>query len=396
MKFENSLSEILYSDSNNLATCGFIQCSNNFISIASVNFVTISCIFVSRMPSQKNILVLYTELAYYTVKCFSELAKTHDVNIHILRLPVNKAAPFDFSGMGNNLHFYDATTFNTDRLEDLYKMVNPNLIYCAGWTNSLYLNFCKSKKGQCKTLLGFDTPWNGGWRQIIGAIYARFAITPSFNYCFVPGKQQALLANKMGFSSKQIVSGAYSSDNDLYSESYRENSERSKVLLFVGRYAKEKGISDLCEVFLELKSKGDLSGWQLWCVGVGDYKIPVNKEIRDLGFKQPHELKEVMKEPGIFILPSTFEPWGVVVHEFAAAGFPMICSDKVGSAEVFVQEGKNGFLFKAGNKADLSEKIKKMCNLNPETLKQMSRKSYELSQKITPATWAQSLYNLIK
>ncbi len=348
------------------------------------------------MPSQKNILVLYTELAYYTVKCFSELAKTYDVNIHILRLPVNKSAPFNFTGLGTNLDFYDVTSFDEAKLEELYNSVNPDLIYCAGWTNPLYLNFCKGKKGKCKILLGIDTPWNGSLRQVVGSLYAKFVITRLFNFCFVPGKVQSFLAEKMGFASEQIITGAYSADVNFYSQSYNEEVDRSKVLLFVGRYAKEKGITDLCDVFIDLKTKGELAGWQLWCVGIGDYKIPAHKNIKDLGFKQPNELKELMKEPGVFILPSTYEPWGVVVHEFAAAGFPMICSDKVGSTEVFLQDGKNGFLFKAGNKADLAEKIKKMCNLNPETLKQMSRVSYELSQKITPATWAQSLYNIIK
>lgn len=348
------------------------------------------------MPSQKNILVLYTELAYYTVKCFSELASTYDVNIHILRLPVNKAAPFQFGDVDKRLFFYDAGSFDPAKLNELYQIINPQLIYCAGWTNPLYLDFCKSKKGKTITLLGFDTQWEGSLKQIAGSVYAKFAITPIFNYAFVPGKPQALLAGKMGFAPSQIITGAYSADVDLYKTAYRPNITRTKVLMFVGRYASEKGIKDLCEAFLDLKGTGELSDWQLWCVGVGDYKIPVHDDIRDLGFKQPKELKDLMCEPGVFILPSTFEPWGVVVHEFAAAGFPMLCSNKVGSTEVFLHDGKNGFLFKSGNRADLADKIKKMCNLNAESLMQMSRVSFELAQKITPATWAQSLYNLIK
>ena len=311
-------------------------------------------------------------------------------------MPVNKVAPFQFSENHELLRFYDVNSFDIDKLNELYSQTNPALIFCSGWMNKMYLNFCKLKHKKTVTVIGFDTQWVASPKQLAGLLYARLLITPYFNYAFVPGESQAKMAKKIGFRDERIIKGFYSSDVKLFNSIFKEDVIRSKVLLFVGRYAKEKGIMDLCEVFIDLKSKGDLPGWQLWCVGVGDFKIPVHKEIRDLGFKQPHELKEVMKEPGIFILPSTFEPWGVVVHEFAAAGFPMICSDKVGSTEVFLVDGKNGFLFKAGNKHDLIEKIKKMCNLNPETLKQMSRKSYELSQKITPATWAQSLYNLIK
>lgn len=347
------------------------------------------------MPSQKNILVLYTELAYYTIKCFSELATTYDVNIHILRMPVNKAAPFDFTGLGSSLNFYSANDFDAKKLDKLYDHLKPDLIYCAGWTNELYHNFCKRHKKKTKTLLGFDTPWNGSFRQILGALYARLFITPNFNYAFVPGDLQTQLAKKMGFRSDAIVSGAYSADVDLYSKAYQNVTNRSKILLFVGRYAEEKGIKELCEVFIDLKNKGEISDWQLWCVGVGSYKIPANDYIKDLGFKQPSELLELLKEPGVFVLPSTSEPWGVIVHEVAAAGLPMICSDKVGSTEVFLQDGMNGYLFKAGNKSDLSDKIKKMCNLNPETLNNMSKVSFELSQKITPAKWAKAIFNLL-
>lgn len=346
------------------------------------------------MPSPKNILVLYTELAYYTVKCFSELASTYDVNIHILRQPVNKAAPFRFELNHPNIHYHNAHDYDLGKLLQLYNELKPQLIYCAGWTNKTYLKLCKLKHNECKTLLGFDTPWNGSLRQQAGAIYSRVFIAPYFNYAFVPGKTQSALAIKMGFKEKQIITGAYAADVDLYSKACVSNT-RPKVLLFVGRYAPEKWISQLCSTFIKLKNKGDLPDWKLHCVGVGSLKIPVHNSIVDLGFKQPDELVEEIKKAGIFILPSVFEPWGVVVHEMAAAGLPLILSDAVGSSEIFLVNGKNGYAFRTGNIQNMEEVMKKMCNLNPETLKDMGIVSHQLAKTITPLNWAQTLYKLI-
>lgn len=346
------------------------------------------------MSPQKNILVLYTELAYYTVKCFSELASTYDVNIHILRQPVNKSAPFKFELNHPNIHYHNAYDYDLKKLLQLYNELKPQLIYCAGWTNKTYLKLCKLKHKECKTLLGFDTPWNGSLRQQAGSLYAKVFITPYFNYAFVPGKVQSVLAAKMGFKEKQIITGAYSADVDLYSKAF-VSGDRPKVLLFVGRYAPEKWINQLCSTFIKLKNHGVLPDWKLHCVGVGSYKIPEHESVLDLGFKQPDELMEEIKKSGIFVLPSVFEPWGVVVHEMAAAGLPLILSDAVGSSEVFLISGKNGFSFKADNIDDMEEVIEKMCNLNPETLKEMGAESHRLAKAITPLTWTQTLYKLI-
>ena len=51
-------------------------------------------------------------------------------------------------------------------------------------------------------------------------------------------------------------------------------------------------------------------------------------------FIQPENLEKV-KNAGCFVLPSLKDNWGVVVHEFAAAGLPLIISDGVGAKLLF-------------------------------------------------------------
>ncbi|HRD39307.1 MAG TPA: glycosyltransferase, partial [Bacteroidia bacterium] len=268
----------------------------------------------------ENILILYTELAAYNIACFEKIVNEYNVNLHIVRMPVNDVAPFDFKLNTEKIFLYDISNFNLESLIGLYDQIKPKGIFCSGWIIKMYLDLCKIKRRECITILGFDTRWTGSARQIFGSLYARFVISPNFHFAFVPGNSQAVMAQKMGFKKDHIITGFYSTNVDFFNEVFVPEMDRSKVIVFTGRYANEKGLPELCSVFMDLKNAGELKDWKLWCIGKGPYKIPQHPDILDLGFKQPIELKEVMKKGGVFILPSTYEPWGVVVHEFAAAG----------------------------------------------------------------------------
>ncbi|MFT4771438.1 MAG: glycosyltransferase involved in cell wall biosynthesis, partial [Cryomorphaceae bacterium] len=109
------------------------------------------------------------------------------------------------------------------------------------------------------------------------------------------------------------------------------------------------------------------------------------------GFLQPSEMKDLVAKGGIFVLPSHKEPWGVVVHEFAAAGFPLILSNKVNSATAFLKEGENGFAFKAKNKKDLEGVLSNMINLSDAALHEMSSESRELGINMTVSRWLKTV-----
>jgi glycosyltransferase involved in cell wall biosynthesis len=56
----------------------------------------------------------------------------------------------------------------------------------------------------------------------------------------------------------------------------------------------------------------------------------------------------------VFVLPSTFEPWGLVVNEVMNAGRPILVSDRVGCGPDLVQPGRNGFIFRVSDDAALA------------------------------------------
>ena len=111
-------------------------------------------------------------------------------------------------------------------------------------------------------------------------------------------------------------------------------------------------------------------------------------------FMQPDNLIKEIIECGCFILPSNYEPWGVVVHEAATAGMPLILSDAVGARASFLVNGMNGYKFKSNSTEDLKKYMLKIINSDEKELIKKGELSFKLSQRITPETSAKNLLSI--
>jgi glycosyltransferase involved in cell wall biosynthesis len=80
--------------------------------------------------------------------------------------------------------------------------------------------------------------------------------------------------------------------------------------------------------------------------------------VKFLGFQNQTRLPALYDLCDAFVLPSVFEPWGLVVNEVMNAGKPVIVSDQVGSGADLVEPGVNGEVFRAGGEADLAAKLR--------------------------------------
>ena len=170
----------------------------------------------------------------------------------------------------------------------------------------------------------------------------------------------------------------------------------NKKFLYVGRYIQSKGIKELWDAFKELCDEHP-NDWELWCAGTGDLQneFPTHPKIKNFGFIQPKDIGVLCERAGVFVLPSHFEPWGVVVHEFSACGMPLICSDKVGAATQFLVDGYNGFSFKANSKVELKKAMLNIIQQPEGKLQEMSKRSYTFSNMITPQIWATKAWRLV-
>jgi glycosyltransferase involved in cell wall biosynthesis len=348
---------------------------------------------------RKKIVFLYTELATYFLACVEKLSQQPNVEVHIVRWPLNKEAPFNFS-FSENIKIYNRNDFQSkNKLADLLNNMNPSVIYCSGWMDKIYLRICKQYKNKIPVILGFDNQWKGSAKQRIACIISPLKILNHFSHCWVPGSLQYEYALRLGFKKENILTGFYCCDFDLFHNQYTVNKEQKqhqfpKRFIYVGRYVEHKGIKDLWQAFIDLQNE-DPNDWELWCLGVGDIDPIGHQKIKHFGFVQPNDLAKYIKETGVFVLPSHFEPWGVVVHEFGAAGFPIICSDEVGAKTAFVENNVNGYIYKAGNSIELKKQLKKIMGSTNNELFLMAEKSVDKAKRITPEIWSETLMKLI-
>ena len=131
------------------------------------------------------------------------------------------------------------------------------------------------------------------------------------------------------------------------------------AVLFVGRLIASKGLPTLVDVMEQLQ--GDPI--RLVVVGAG----PLEGRLRSASDRLPihlvgglgkQELSIVYASADILVLPSTTEPWGLVVNEAMAAGLPCIVSDAVGCREDLIDPGETGWVFPSGDVQTLCQLLR--------------------------------------
>src|SRR5262245_3643198 len=119
--------------------------------------------------------------------------------------------------------------------------------------------------------------------------------------------------------------------------------------LFVGRLIERKGLDVLLQAFR------DFPGGELWIAGEGPLRaVAVNAasgdpRLRYLGHVEGKDLPKLYADVDALVVPSLYEPWGLVVHEGLGNGLPVIASDQVAAADDLVESGVNGYVVRTGS-----------------------------------------------
>ncbi len=152
-----------------------------------------------------------------------------------------------------------------------------------------------------------------------------------------------------------------------------------KIILFVGRLAPEKNISLLISAYDKLKKKHSEAA--LMIVGDGPEAKKLKAQVKELmatdvlfpGYVVFPELIKYYKMADIFVLPSVYEHWGLVINEALTFGLPVVVSDKVGCRVDLIKEGCNGFVFESDNYVSLMDKIERLLTSDYQSFSEKAR-----------------------
>ena len=77
-------------------------------------------------------------------------------------------------------------------------------------------------------------------------------------------------------------------------------------------------------------------------------QLGLSDRMRILGFVNQSQLPAVYRAADLLVLPSLYEPFGLVVNEAMLCGCPAAVSDRVGAKYDLVKEGETGYVFPVG------------------------------------------------
>ncbi len=331
---------------------------------------------------------LYRGLTNYLIACLKKLAVNGD-KVYIIYHRNKTEVPYELPS-NKFIKLYCREEYSNPRsLLKLIESINPTKLFCSGWRDLTYLKVCYSFKRTIPIVLLMDNIWSGIFRQRIWVLGGRKILNKIFTHIWIAGIPQLSYASRLGFPNSQIKMGCYSADVELFSTviELQEIREKKKGILFIGRFVKEKNLSLLAKAFKELNLEFN-NEWILHCVGDGVIKIKNDPRIIHYGYLKSEQLKELAKECSFFVLPSKKEAWGVVIHEMMCSGLPVICSDVVGAASLFIDQGRNGYIFKNKSLEDLKDKMRMVMCMNEKDYHKMHISTVKGSYKWSTDEWA--------
>jgi glycosyltransferase involved in cell wall biosynthesis len=350
------------------------------------------------------VAILHTRLSGYLVACLREFKRQSNAELLIHAWPNQGSAPFDpsvFAGLGE---IRDRHEHSDSEIEKDVRAFCPDALLVSGWADKGYVRICRAMRKQgVPVISGCDTQWKGSLRQHAAGWTSRLHVRKAIDVMWVTGERQRYLADALGYTGDRLWDGYYACDWEYFARRPEAGSQKSGVrnsksesadvphFLFVGRYVDVKGIDTLVKAY-QLYCQQVYEPWALKCAGAGplrDSLLAAGAE--DRGFVQPGDLPALMQSASAFVLPSRFEPWGVVVQEAAASGLPLICSDACGAGVHLLRDHFNGFTFPTGDAEALAERMMRMSGLDESARAIWGENSFQLSRQYTPERWAQTL-----
>ena len=193
-----------------------------------------------------------------------------------------------------------------------------------------------------------------------------------------------------GVSEEKMHLAPYGVDVNKFEFIEKKPMQKPLRMVYVGQVCYRKGIHHLLKV-MDRFADGEV---QLSLAGsitppilplVDQYRE--RTDVRFLGFVTRDRLARLYQESDVFVFPTLGEGYGMVVLEALSCGVPCIVSDLAGGDDA-IEDGVNGFRFKAGDDDDLYEKIRWFID-HPDRLPEMSSRS---RQSVIHQDW-QSYYD---
>ena len=170
------------------------------------------------------------------------------------------------------------------------------------------------------------------------------------------------------------------------------NADNEKYFIYLGTLNKGKGIGILLKAFEKLNFRNRRNKWKLILAGkdesCGFYnKLSERYKISDkVIFTGPIKVGEINKHiyyADVFVLPTLFDGWGVVINEAISIGKPVISTNQAGASMHLIKNGKNGFIVNAKDDLTFKNAMQSFID-NPDLISAYGENSFKIFQEYSP------------
>ena len=263
----------------------------------------------------------------------------------------------------------------------------------SGRRIAAYRRLARSLRGRARRVYVTDHPMLASRELVARILWFRTVGRVYFDFAFVTGDRQAAHARVLGFRAGDVWPGAYAAARP----SNLPEVERRDAFLFVGRLVEEKGVRQLAEGYQRYRSRAGADAWPLIVVGIG----PLRHCLEDLdgvvmrGFLGPADLWLELLAARAFVLPSIFEPWGVVLHEAALAELPLVASAECGAIGHLLRDGWNGWVLRSLDPETIARTLQGVQGAG-KRLEVMGGRSALLAGQFSPEQWADAVLQMTR
>lgn len=301
------------------------------------------------------------------------------------------------------------------RLIQTLEYFNPEVVVVPGYSPPIMLAaaWWAKRHGATAIMVFASTAWDYKrvwWKEL----FKSFLVSRYYDAGFVGGVAARDYLKSLGMPEEYIWGQHDAVDNAYFNTKveqvlqipgeYRERTELpQRYFLYVGRFSPEKNLRRLLEAYRRYRDI-EPEGWRLVMVGDGPQRQQLVKEAERLGLKDViwTGFRQIEKLPAYYaladalILPSTREPWGLVVNEAMASGLPVLVSNRCGSAWDLVFEGKNGYTFDPHSIEGMLERMLKLSRSHEAERRAMGAASRKIISGYSLERRSESLADCIK
>ncbi len=295
---------------------------------------------------------------------------------------------------------------NNPALKTLIRDGNFDAVLCyVGYVRaSFWIALRAARRSNAAFLFGMDAHslaprdsklWKVWFKKIFWPYLFRQA-----DQMFVPSTRARAMVMGLGIASERVTLAPLTVDNDWWkSQSARVDraavraqwgaAPEQPVILFCAKLQPWKRPMDLLQAFAQstLEPKPLLifagDGPQRADLETEAVKLGVTQRVRFLGFVNQSQLPAVYTSADLMVLPSLYEPFGVVVNEAMCCGSAVIVSDHVGADRDLVAPVRPDFIFPAGDTAALTQALRSAL-ADIEQLRETGRRAFDYVESLSP------------